>query len=131
MNNYIKSVLADIVAQISSPWDWCAAGCGAALAACLTPGTPENNPIITVTGGALMGIVVGNPLITSIERLLLSRKAKNFRNQVISLPLSPKTVTLLYLLYFETKLWKNDMSSNGEFKIQLDKLIHRFRAAYP
>jgi hypothetical protein len=128
MNNNDSPLWEKLVAQVSGPWDLVALVGGAALGAGITQLT--HAPVIpAVTTGAGIGIAVEKSIMASFQRPILGRKVGKLRTLMTESPRTPLMASLLYRLDSETRLWKEKICSNSDFKKQLDKLIQDFRNA--
>lgn len=118
-----------IVAQIPRPWECFAILCSFTFGTGIIQITHRANLITSAIACARLGIAVGKILIACFPGPILRKKANNLRGLINELPPSLERKSLLHRLDLEVVLWKESISTDDEFKSQLNKLINDFKGS--
>jgi len=127
-----------ILNEITDPWDWIAAGAGAALGAAAALITHWVDLFTVVAAGATAGVTVRKSWVAARLRSRLSRRSraldKLFEQIQYPADSSPQFPSpsldpylLLQALRREITLWEERAISNEQFAQQLDDLVNNYR----
>lgn len=121
-----ESILKELAAQVSSPWDWLAMGGGAAAGAAVTVVMHGADLGASIATGATAGITARKALVGSLQRRHLAKRALNLRRR-IEMVVDPARGQLLGRLDAEHDLWERRIISGAEFEKQLGNIIDTYR----
>jgi hypothetical protein len=125
-----RSAIEKVFEQLTDPWDWAAAGIGAAAGLGGTLLSHGLDGGTLAASGATAAVAARKALVTALQGKRLKKRA-NGLNKVIQEMLktgaSPKLKKLDEDFKREFQLWENDATSNQQFAKALDELLQKLR----
>jgi hypothetical protein len=130
MNDDKQQVWEKIASQISGAWDLIALACGVVLGTVVSLVTRTDNWSQYCAIGGCICLVIRKLFAESFQRRGLKRKAEKLQCLINQLPAREDAESLSVQLRSETLLWKYRITSNKDFRTQLDIIIENYRGFF-
>lgn len=128
MSESERSGWQKLLDQISSPWDWAAAGVGALGGAAVSAATLGADLGTAVATGAVTGITARKALVASTQRQRLRRRTEALLQLLRSNASSGKRLTPLEAqLELDRDLWERRIISDEQFLHSIEDTVANYR----
>ncbi len=132
MSESERSAWDRLLDEIASPWDWVAAGAGAAVGATLSIATASGDVGTAVGTGAIAAVTLRKALMAGLQGRALRHRAGAFEKEISRhLAAEPALERLQRELERERGLWHSGAISADEFADQLHLMIQEYRMLFP
>ena len=132
MSDSERSAWDRLLDEIASPWDWVAAGAGAAAGAVFSIVTSGADVGTAVGTGAVAAVTLRKALIAAFQGRALRNRARAIEQEISRhLSAEPALERLQQELERERDLWQSGAISDDEFAEQLYLMVRDYRILFP
>ena len=132
MSDSERSAWDRLLDEVASPWDWVAAGAGAAAGATLSIATSGADVGTAVGTGAVAAVTLRKAVIATLQGRALRTRSLAFEEEISRhLTAEPALERIQQELERERGLWRSGAISNEEFAEQLHLMVQDYRTLFP